>query len=140
MTAVIERGRLAYFAKAIGESDPIYSDIEAAQADGHPDLPVPPTFLFGLKLDVPDPFGWIEELGVDMHFLLHGKQAFTYRSMLYAGDTVTLTPTIIDVYEKKGGSLEFIVCATEVTRADGVAVATLEETLVVRHPGLEIKP
>ncbi len=40
----MERGRLRMFAAAIGETDPIYTDVEAARAAGHPDLPVPPTF------------------------------------------------------------------------------------------------
>lgn len=137
VTATIERGRLAFFAQAIGETDPVYNDLDAALAAGHPDLPAPPTFVFGLRLEAPDPFGWIAELGVDMRFVLHGKQAFHYASVAHAGDVVTLSPKIIDIYEKKGGALEFLVCTTAVTRADGTLIATMEETLVVRHPELE---
>ena len=36
----------AFFAAAIGETDPVYTDLDAARAAGHRDLPVPPTFLF----------------------------------------------------------------------------------------------
>jgi hypothetical protein len=42
--------------------------------------------------------------------------------------------TITDVYEKKGGQLEFLVCETVVSRPGGELVATLAETIVVRHP------
>lgn len=51
----VERGRLALFARVTGQTDPVYTDVAAARAAGHPDLPVPPTFIFGLELEAPDP-------------------------------------------------------------------------------------
>ena len=135
-TALIERGRLRFFAEAIGETDARFTDLDAARAAGHPDLPVPPTFFFGLKLDGPDPFGWMTELGVDMRFVLHGSQRFEYFAPAFAGDEVTFRPRISDVYDKRGGALEFLVLETAVTRGDE-PIAHLTETIVVRHPELE---
>ena len=134
--ATVERGRLRFFAQAIGEENHIYSDVEAARAAGHPDLPAPPTFLFGLKLGGPDPHRWIADIGIDMRFVLHGTQRFEYRQLVFAGDAVVFRPRISDVYEKRGGALEFVVVDTEVTRGADV-VAVLTETLVVRHPKKE---
>jgi hypothetical protein len=54
-TTQVERGRLRFFAKAISETDPVYTDEAAARAAGHPALPVPPTFFFCLEMDRPDP-------------------------------------------------------------------------------------
>lgn len=34
-----ERGRLRFFAQACGQTDPVYSDLRAAEAAGHRDLP-----------------------------------------------------------------------------------------------------
>ena len=136
ITTTIERGRLRFFAEAIGETDPLYTDLGAARAAGFPDLPVPPTFLFGLKLEQTDPFGWIAELGIDMRFVLHGTQRFDYHAMAFAGDELHLGQRISEVYEKRGGALEFITIEAEVTRG-GDAIATLAETLVVRHPELD---
>ncbi|WP_223622406.1 MaoC family dehydratase N-terminal domain-containing protein [Microbacterium sp. EST19A] len=134
--AVIERGRLRFFAEAIGETDPRYLDVDAAVDAGYPDLPVPPTFLFGLKLDKPDPMSWLADLGVDPRFVLHGSQRYDYARMAFAGDELRLAPRIAEVYEKRGGALEFIVVDTEVTR-DGEPIATLTDTVVVRHPEQE---
>ena len=136
ITTTIERGRLRFFAEATGQTDPIYSDPDAAMAAGFPDLPVPPTFLFGLKLEQADPFEWIDELGIDMRFVLHGTQRFDYHAMAFAGDELQLSQRISEVYEKRGGALEFVTVEAEVTRG-GDAIATLAETLVVRHPELE---
>lgn len=132
LTVTVDRSRLRLFAKATGQQDVLYLDVGAAVAAGHPDLPVPPTFLFGLELERPDPFAWITALGVDMGSVLHGTQAFTYHAMAYAGDALTARSVITDVYSKKGGALEFIDRRTDVTRS-GDAVATLEQTIVVRN-------
>lgn len=136
-TAVVERGRLRFFADATGQADSVYRDVDAAKAAGHPDLPAAPTFLFGLKLDAPEPFGWILGLGVDLRMILHGTQKFEYHSLAYAGDSLTFTATISDLFEKRGGALEFIVLETAVTRGSE-PVATLVETIVVQHPELAV--
>lgn len=132
VTVTVERGRLQLFAKSIGQTDPLYVDVDVARAEGHPDLPVPPTFLFGIELERPNPFGWVEDLGIHMPSVLHGSQSFDYRSMAYAGDVLTAVSTITDVYEKKGGALELIDRVTDITR-DGRTIATLTQTLVVRN-------
>lgn len=130
----IERGRLAAFARAIGATDPVYFSLNAARAAGHRDLPVPPTFLFAIELENPDPFGWVREIGVDMNYVLHGAQQFDYHRVAYAGERLTASPTIVDVYSKKGGALEFLVKKTAVTDESGAPVADLTTTVVVRNP------
>jgi acyl dehydratase len=136
-SSAIEAGRLRFFAEAIGETNPIYTDRAAAEAAGHPNLPVPPTFFFGLKLDAPDPFRWILDLGVDFRFVLHGTQRFEYHALAFAGEEVVMQSRLTDVSEKKGGALEFLVLSTSVHRGAD-PIAELTETIVVRHPELEV--
>ena len=123
-TLTVDAGRLRFFAKAIGETDPIFGDV------------VPPTFLFAIELENPDPFEWATRFGIDLRFVLHGEQSFTYHSVARAGDVLTASPKIVDAYSKKGGALDFIVKETAVTRADGSAVADLRSVIVVRNPGV----
>ncbi|TCK26828.1 MaoC family dehydratase N-terminal domain-containing protein [Pseudonocardia endophytica] len=129
LTVTVDRGRLAFFASATGQTDPVYSDVDAAKAAGHPDVPVPPTFLFGLEMERPEAFGWLEELGVDLRRVLHGEQSFTYHALAHAGDTVTLRPRITGAYAKK--DLDFVVKRTEITRG-GERIADATTTIVVR--------
>lgn len=129
----VERGRLRAFARSIGETDPIYLDVGAARAAGHRDLPVPPTFFFSMSLEAERPFGYLEALGVDMRFVLHGEQSFDYRQLAYAGDELVLQDRIADVYDKRGGAMEFVVKDTEVHRGDEL-VATARSVVVVRRP------
>jgi acyl dehydratase len=130
-TVEVERGRLRFFAAATGQSDPLYTDVAAARRAGHPDLPVPPTFLFCLDMERPNPWGYLRELGIDLMSVLHGGQAFTYHKMAYAGDRLTFATRVSDAYQKKNGLLNFLVRTTDVTR-DGAPVAELTNTLVIR--------
>ncbi len=133
-TMTVDAGRLRFFAKAIGETNPVFTDSETAKAAGHQNVPVPPTFLFGIELEGPDPFGWLADIGVDLRRVLHGEQSFTYHRPAVAGDVLTASPRIGNVYSKKGGLLEFIEKTTTVTRANGDPVAELTTVIVVSNP------
>lgn len=129
----IERGRLKFFAKAIGEIDSVYFDEVAARAAGHPDLPAPPTFLFSADLDTGALEQMLVTLKVDMNRVLHGEQEFTYHRMVYAGERITVHSKIADIYDKKNGALEFIVKQSRAVDAQGEMVAELRCSLVVRN-------
>ncbi|AQV93552.1 acyl dehydratase [Cupriavidus necator] len=124
--------QLRFFAKATGQTDPVYIDEAAARDAGHPGLPLPPTFLFSLELTQP-PSAWRQELGIRPDRILHGEQSFDYHRMAYAGDTLHFKTTITDIYDKKGGALEFVVRETRVDNQDGEHVADLRSVLVHRN-------
>jgi len=132
-TLLVTRSRLRLFAKATGQTDPVYLDVDAARRAGHRDLPVPPTFFFGVDLEAPDSFGWLAEAGVNLRTVLHGEQAFTYHQMAYAGDELSTSSIIVDYYEKKGGALRFLVTETPVENQEGVTVMTMRNSLAVRQ-------
>lgn len=129
----IDRTRLRFFAKVIGESDPIYTDVAAARAGGYADLPAPPTFLFAAELDSGTTFRLLEEMQIPVAKLLHGEQSFRYHHPVCAGDTVTVRSTISDVYDKKGGALEFVVKTSQATNQRDELVAELRSVMVCRN-------
>jgi len=132
-TSVVEAGRLRFFAKAIGETDPVYTDEAAARAAGHRALPVPPTFLLCLESEGRNPQAIVENImGFDLGRILHAEQTFSYHRMAYAGDLLTFDTRIVDVYEKKGGALQFVVQETRISNQDGEHVADLRSSLVQR--------
>ena len=129
----LERMRLQFFAKAIGETDPVYTDAAAARAAGYADIPAPPTFLFAAELDSGTTFRLLEDLQIPIAKLLHGEQNFTYHRPACAGDTVTVRSTLSDIYDKKGGALEFVVKTSRATNQRDELVAELRSVLVCRH-------
>jgi acyl dehydratase len=129
----VEAGRLRFFAKATGQADPVYTDVAAARDAGHRDLPVPPTFFFCLEMEGPNPAAIRELLGLDYRRLLHGEQQFSYHAMAYASDVLSFEQRIEDIYDKKGGALEFVVRRTRVSNQHGTLVAELRAVTVMRH-------
>ncbi len=129
----VEKGQLRFFAKAVGETNPIYTDESTAQAAGYRSLPAPPTFLFSLGLAQPDPLAKYLEMGIDLAKLLHGSQQFEYFAPVCAGDCIRLKSTITAITEKKGGTLELVVEETSATNQMGESVGKLTQTLVIRH-------
>jgi hypothetical protein len=118
-TVEVEKGRLRLFAKATGQKEVLDA--------------VPPTFLFCLEMESPNPAAIRELLGIDYRRLLHGEQGFTYHRMAYAGDTLKFEQRIEDIYDKKGGALEFVVRKTRVSNQRGEPVADLRCVTVVRN-------
>ena len=132
-TVDVEKGRLRFFAKAIGETDAVYTDESAARDAGHPTLPVPPTFFMCLNSEVGELTEALAVLQLDLGRILHAEQAFDYHRMAYAGDTLHFETRVSDVYDKKGGALHFVVQETKVTNQKGEHVGDLRCTLVERR-------
>ena len=132
-TTDVEKGRLKFFAKAIGETNPIYTDETAAREAGYSSLPAPPTFPMALDMDGPEDMPVLDVLDIDISKLLHGTQEFEYHAPICAGDSITITSRISDMFDKKGGALEFVVSENSYTNQNGQLVAKATSTLVVRN-------
>ncbi len=129
----VEKGRIAFFAKVIGLTDPIHTDEAAAKAAGYRGTVAPPTFIFGAPGDSGETMKLIETLEIDLGKVLHGEQRFDYHAPVCAGDTLRFESRVSDIYDKKGGALEFVVNDTKVTNQLGEHVADLHSVIVVRH-------
>ncbi|MNO05905.1 hypothetical protein D3C81_2274700 [compost metagenome] len=70
--------------------------------------------------------------GFDLGRILHAEQSFAYHKPAVAGDVLTFDTRVADVYEKKGGALQFVVNETRVTNQDGEHIADVRSTLVQR--------
>lgn len=129
----VERGRLRSFAKAIGETDPVYTELATARAAGYADLPAPPTFLFSAELDSNVVFSMLEMLGVELDRILHGEQSFDYLRPVVAGDTVTVHSQIAEIYARKAGALQFVVTESVVRNQHKHEAARMRSVIVVRN-------
>lgn len=110
----IEKGQIRRFAAAIGEDNPIHHDEAAARDAGFRSLVGPPTFAAAL---IP-PEVFLADLGWDPQSVMHRAEEYEYFRPLCAGDTLTVTHRITDVYEQPGrggGTLVFAVIETRGT-------------------------
>ena len=130
ITLDVEKGHIRRFVEAVGDPNPIYVDEAAALAAGHPRIPAPPTFAIALR-----PNDARESVDIDWTKLLHGEQEFDLRRAIHAGDQLTLTQRIVDVYDKQGkaGVMDFMVLETTATNAPGEVVFVARATIVVKR-------
>lgn len=133
LTVAVEPFQLRLFAKAIGETNPIYLEAEAAKAAGYRNMLAPPTFANALSMSSPDPFGDWPAMGIELAKVLHGEQKFEYFAPICAGDTITLQDEITDIYDKNDGAMEFMVSETAVSNQNGELVGKMTSVLIQRH-------
>jgi acyl dehydratase len=128
---VLDRAVMMQFARAIGSTDPLHFDRDAARAAGHPDILAAPTFAY--CLESLSPGLTYADLGVPAAELLHAEQRFVCHRPLYAGDTVRLRTRVADVFARKAGALQFVSLETSLTTTDGVVAVVSTALFVVRR-------
>jgi acyl dehydratase len=126
----ISRVKIREFADAIGDPNPIYRDVDAAKAAGHPDVICPPTFAivvtaFGTREVIGNP-----DLGLNYTMVVHGEQRFAHVRALRAGDVVTCQSTVERI--RSLGSMSMLTTKTEIATVEGELVCTALSTLVER--------
>lgn len=127
---LVGREKIREFARAVFATDPVSTDLDAAQAAGFADLVAPPTFAVVIQehtlrqlLDDPD-------AGVDFSRVVHGDQRFTFSRPIVAGDELTAQLTVSSVKQLGGHSM--VTADTTMHDASGAHVVTAISTLVVR--------
>jgi acyl dehydratase len=131
-SAVYEVGRekIAEFATAIGDPDPVYRDAAAARAAGHPDVIAPPTFAIVLSLGAGNVVVEDPEVGIDYSRVVHGEQRFAHHRPIRAGDRLVATASIDAVRTVAGNDM--LTTRVDLATEDGEPVCTTHSMLVAR--------
>ena len=118
------------YTRSVGDDNPIFTDPDAARAAGYPDLVAPPSlcalFERGELPDIRLQFG---------HRQFHGGQRVEPRAPIVAGDTLTASSHLKDVYTKTGrsGVMVHVVWETTFRNQRGAVVADVQRSQVVRE-------
>ena len=120
-TFTASRERVASFARAIGMSD------EALAV-------APPTFMKAVEGEGNSSRRILQAMGVELSRVLHVEQQFDYLAPIRTGDVLRVDRAVTDLYDKRGGAMEFIVIESSVSRDDGTAVGRSRQVILVRNP------
>jgi acyl dehydratase len=127
---LVDRERVTQFANAIGETDPIYLDADAARAAGHPEQLAPPTFATVMQIMTSGQVVLDEELGLDYSRVVHGEQEYEWTRPLHVGDRLRTVPRLANVYAK--GPNEYVVIEADIADESGSRVVLSRTTLLSR--------
>ena len=126
----ITKDEILKFAEALGETNPLYTDEEAAAQGPYGGLVAPPTFVTRLRPQkmTPEHMPRFGKVGFD------GGRDLESFTPVRPGDALKMVSTIHDIYEKTGrsGSMYFIVLRNKITNQNGEKVALVDHRIVQR--------
>jgi acyl dehydratase len=129
-TYVVGREKVREYANAVGETNPVHLDVEAARAAGYADVVAPPMFAVVYSALAMAPAVLDPEVGINLAMMVHGGQEFVWGAPVVAGDEITTTASVKEISERDGKG--FYVFETVSTNQDGETVATGTWTNIVR--------
>jgi acyl dehydratase len=131
----VGREKIREFAIAIGDTNPAYHDVAAAQALGHRDVIAPPTFAFVVSMRASAIAMFDPGLGLDYSRVVHGEQRFAYIRPVTAGDNLVVVTTIENIRVAAG--TDILTTRADISTVDGEPVVTTWAVTVARGTAAE---
>jgi acyl dehydratase len=122
--------KIREYAHAVGETNPVHLDREAALAAGFRDVVAPPMFCVVYSAPAMGPAVLDPEVGINLAAMVHGGQEFQWGEPVCAGDVITTQPRLSEAYERDGRG--FYVFLSESNNADGKLTVRGTWTNIVR--------
>ncbi|MDJ1434086.1 MaoC family dehydratase N-terminal domain-containing protein [Halostagnicola sp. A-GB9-2] len=132
----IEAGKVAEFARAVTDPNPVFRSTKAATQNGHERIPAPPTYtrVGNFPRYAPDGVeGHGFDLGFRPEYILHGEHVYEYERPAFVGDILTGTTTLTNLYERDGdraGTMTFAILETAYRDQHGELVLTERATVI----------
>lgn len=130
----VERGKIRELAQAIGDTNPIFTDPEAAAQEGYSDSPASPTFITVPMMWTDILIEVMKELKINYSRVLHGEEGYEYLAEIYPGDVLTGKVRVISIDEKSGksGNMDLVRLETTFSNQENKAVLKAGTLLVER--------
>jgi len=126
----VGREKIREYAHAVGETNPLHLDVEAARAAGYRDVVAPPMFAVVYSAPSVTPALFDPEVGINFAMMVHGGQEFVWGPLVVAGDEITTTVSVRSIEERAGNG--FFVFESQSVNQDGETVCTGTWTNIVR--------
>ena len=129
-TYAVGREKVKEYALAVGDTNPIHLDHEAARSAGYADVVAPPMFAVVFKASAMAPAIFDADVGMNFALMVHGGQEFRWGPLVVAGDEIETTVRVASVEERAG--LGFFVFASTSVNQAGETVCAGTWTNIVR--------
>jgi acyl dehydratase len=96
----VGREKVREFASAVGETNPLHFEPEAARAAGYADVVAPPMFAVVYASRSVAPALFDPEVGLNFAMMVHGAQEFVWGPLVVAGDEISTATTVKDISDR----------------------------------------
>ena len=122
--------KIREYANAVGQTEPVHQDREAARTAGFRDAVAPPMFAVVYSSPALGPAILDPDVGINLAAMVHGGQEFVWGEPVCAGDVISTRARVAEIYEKDGKG--FYVFESVSTNQDGDEVVRATWTNIVR--------
>jgi acyl dehydratase len=126
----VGREKIREYAAAVGETNPVYFDVDAARTAGYADVVAPPMFAVVYGAQSVGPAILDPDVGIDFSMMVHAGQQFVWGPLVVAGDEISTTASVKDISDR--GGMAFYVFETVSENQHGETVCTGTWTQIVR--------
>jgi acyl dehydratase len=126
----VGKEKIREYAQAVGEDNPVYFDRDAAKAAGFRDVAAPPMFAVVYSAGSVGPAVLDPDVGINFAMMVHGSQEFVWGEPVCAGDAITTTTEVKDIFQKT--DMAFYVFESVSRNQDGAEVVRGTWTNIVR--------
>ena len=123
----VGREKVREYAWAVGETNPLYVDVDAARAAGYADVVAPPMFAVVYAGRAITPALFDPEVGIDFANMLHAGQEFEWGPVVVAGDEISTVMSVRDISERGGMGFYELVTESRNQRDETVCTGTWRE-------------
>ncbi len=102
MRYAVGREKIREYSRAVGETNPLHFDLDAARAAGFSDVVAPPMFAVVYGLPAVGVALFDPEVEANFARLVHGGQELQWGPVLVAGDEVSTEVSVADIFERVG--------------------------------------
>ena len=123
-TYAVGREKIKEYALAVGETNPLHLDHEAARKAGYADVVAPPMFAVVFKSPAMAPAIFDHDVGMNFALMVHGGQEFRWGPLVVAGDEIRTTVTVKSIEERDGKGFYVFESVSVNQRDETVCVGT----------------
>ena len=128
----IEKGAIRRWADAIGDPNPLYHDEEYAKKRGYRSIIAPPAFIGQYAFPVKSSQ---KQARIRSPFTrnLNGGNEYEFFKPVQAGDVITSTTKLAELFEREGrlGRMLFVIYETTYKNQNGEVVAKARNTSII---------
>jgi acyl dehydratase len=120
----VGREKVREYALAVGETNPLHLDVEAARAAGYADVVAPPMFAVVYSAPSMGPAIFDPDVAMNFAMMVHGGQEFAWGPLVVAGDEISTTVECKSIEARDGRGYYVFESVSKNQRGETVCTGT----------------